>query len=49
MPSMSFLVAMVIIIVSMAFILYWVFTNYNSISGSFFTFLGDIPLFATGG
>jgi len=49
MVETKFLVEIVVIIVALAVALWWLFTNYQSISDQFFDFLKDIPLFSSGG
>lgn len=43
------LVELVVIIVGLAVALWWLYTNYQSVSQQFFDFLKDIPLFSGGG
>jgi hypothetical protein len=49
MPETKFLVAVVIVIVSLAVLLFWILTNYETVTKNFFDFLSGTPLLATGG
>lgn len=49
MPETKFLVAVIIVIVSLAVLLFWIFTNYEAVTKNFFDFLSGAPLLSTGG
>ena len=49
MVETKFLVEIIVIVVGLAVALWWLYTNYNSISTQFFDFISDIPLFSRGG
>lgn len=49
MVETKILVELVVIIVALAVALWWLYTNYETVSQQFFDFLKDIPLFSSGG
>lgn len=48
MVETKFLVEIVVIIVALAVALWWLYTNYQTVSEQFFGFLKEIPLFTKG-
>lgn len=48
MVETKFLVEIVVIIVALAVALWWLYTNYQTVSEQFFDFLKEIPIFAKG-
>lgn len=49
MVATKFLIELVVIIVALAVALWFLYSNYQSITTQFFDFLQTVPLFATGG
>jgi hypothetical protein len=45
--EMGFVVAVVIIVVSLAVAFYWIWTNYDSVTKEFYDFIEEIPLFSS--